>query len=102
MVAEGRDAVRFLHSQLTSDVQALAPGASQQTALLDRGGRLRAFGFLCRRTDRVEILLPTEIAASTVRRLEEWRPLAWYTGADGMTRVYRLEDGLPVPPPAQR
>jgi len=71
VVAEGRDAVRFLHSQLTSDVQALAQGASQQTALLDRGGRLRAFGFLCRRTDRVEILLPTEIAASTVRRLEE-------------------------------
>ena len=29
--------------------------------------------------------------------------LAWYTGADGgMTRVYRLEDGHPVPPPATR
>ncbi len=70
VVAEGRDAVRFLHSQLTSDVQGLAPGTSQQTALLDRGGRLQAFGFLCRRSDRVELLLPSEIAASAVRRLE--------------------------------
>jgi folate-binding protein YgfZ len=63
--------VRFLNSQLTSDVQGLGVGASQQTALLDRGGRLQAFGFLCKRTDRVELLLPTEIADSTVRRLEE-------------------------------
>jgi folate-binding protein YgfZ len=71
VAAKGRDAVRFLHSQLTSDVLGLGQGASQQTALLDRGGRLQSFGFLCRRTDRVEILLPTEIAASTVRLLEE-------------------------------
>ncbi len=71
MVVEGRDAVRFLHSQLTSDVQSLGMGASQQTALLDRGGRLQAFGFLFRRTDRIELLLPSEIAAQTVRRLEE-------------------------------
>ncbi|MBD3856881.1 MAG: tetratricopeptide repeat protein [Acidobacteria bacterium] len=71
VVAEGRDAVRFLHSQLTSDVQGLGPEESQPTALLDRGGRLQAFGFLYRRTDRVEILLPTEIAAATVRRLED-------------------------------
>jgi folate-binding protein YgfZ len=71
VAAEGRDAVRFLQSQLTSDVDGLAPDASQLTALLDRGGRLRAFGFLCRRTDRVDLLLPTEIAAATVRRLEE-------------------------------
>jgi folate-binding protein YgfZ len=71
VAAEGRDAARFLNSQLTSDVQSLAPGASQQTALLDRGGRLQAFGFLCRHTDHIELLLPTEIAASTVRRLEE-------------------------------
>jgi folate-binding protein YgfZ len=71
VAAEGRDAVRFLHSQLTSDLQGLASGAAQQTALLDRGGRLHAFGFLSRRPSRVEILLPAEIAASTVHRLEE-------------------------------
>ena len=72
MAAEGRDAVRYLHSQLSSDVKGLAPGRSQQTALLDRGGRIHAFGFLCRRADRVELLLPTEIADSTVQRLEKY------------------------------
>jgi folate-binding protein YgfZ len=72
VAAEGRDTARFLNSQLTSDVQGLARGASQQTALLDRGGRLQAFGFLFRRPDRFELLLPTEISASTVQRLEEY------------------------------
>ena len=69
VAAEGRDAVRFLHSQLTSDVERLVPGSSQQTALLDRGGRLQAFGFVCRKPDRIELLLPTEVAAPTVQRL---------------------------------
>ncbi|MCW8985837.1 MAG: hypothetical protein OQK55_10870, partial [Thermoanaerobaculales bacterium] len=72
VAAEGRDRERFLNSQLTSDVKALAPRTSQQTALLDRGGRLRAFGFLCRRSDRFELLLPAEIADSTVQRLEQY------------------------------
>jgi folate-binding protein YgfZ len=70
-VATGRHACRFLQSQLTSDVQGLAPNASQQTALLDRGGRLHAFGFLCRRQDRFELLLPSAVVDSAVRRLEE-------------------------------
>ena len=35
----------------------------------------------------------------TQETLTRWRPLAWYLGADGLTRVYRLVDGLPVPPP---
>ena len=30
--------------------------------------------------------------------LERWRPLAWYEGADGMTRIYRLVDGEPLAP----
>ena len=71
VAAEGRDAERFLHSQLTSDAKGLAPGTSQQTALLDRGGRIQAFGFLSRRRDSFELLLPTEISESTVQRLEE-------------------------------
>lgn len=36
----------------------------------------------------------------TRRAFTEWRPLAWYTGADGMTRVYRLDKGRPVALPA--
>ena len=71
VVVQGRHAERFLNSQLTSNLADLAPGTSQLTALLDRSGRLQAFGFLCRCRDRVELLLPSEIAASTVRRLEQ-------------------------------
>lgn len=67
----GRHAERFLHSQLTSNVRGLAPDSSQLTALLDRGGRLEAFGFLCRREDRFELLLPSEVAESAVQRLGE-------------------------------
>lgn len=70
VVAKGRHAERFLNSQLTSDVKDLAVASSQQTALLDRGGRLQAFGFLHRHLDRFELLIPSEIAAQTVRRLE--------------------------------
>jgi hypothetical protein len=35
----------------------------------------------------------------TDRALAAWRPLAWFVGADGLTRVYRLEEGEPVAPP---
>jgi folate-binding protein YgfZ len=71
VVARGRHAGRFLHSQLTSDVLGLAPGTSQQTALLDRGGRLKAFGFLHHRDDRFELLLPTAAVDPAVQSLEE-------------------------------
>jgi hypothetical protein len=33
----------------------------------------------------------------TQRTLESWRPLAWFVGADGLTRVYLLVDGEPKP-----
>ena len=36
---------------------------------------------------------------ATRSTLEAWRPLAWFLGEDGLTRIYRLEDGRPVPPP---
>jgi folate-binding protein YgfZ len=71
VVASGRHAGRFLNSQLTSKVAELDSGRSQITALLDRAGRLQAFGFLCRRGDRYQLLLPSEIATAAVRRLEE-------------------------------
>ncbi len=32
--------------------------------------------------------------------LEAWRDRAWFVGEDGETRVYKLVDGEPVPPPA--
>ncbi len=70
VAVEGRDRERFLHSQLSSDVRGLEVGASQQTAVLDRGGRILAFGFLCKRSDRIDLLLPEAAAMSAVRHLE--------------------------------
>jgi len=66
----GRDRERFLHSQLTSDVKGLAPGASQMTALLDRSGRLQIFGFLLKRASRIELLVPDQPARAAVEALE--------------------------------
>jgi hypothetical protein len=37
--------------------------------------------------------------AETDATLKAWRPLAWFVGADALTRVYRLVDGEPAPPP---
>jgi folate-binding protein YgfZ len=71
VVVSGRHAERFLNSQLTSDVRGLEFDASHQTALLDRSGRLRAFGFLCRRRQGFQLLLPTEIAQPTIEALEQ-------------------------------
>jgi len=70
IAVEGRHRRRFLHSQLTSDLEALAPGASQPTAYLDRSGRLQAFGFVLVRDDRIELLLPQPVAQRAVERLE--------------------------------
>jgi folate-binding protein YgfZ len=66
----GRDREQFLHSQLTSDVQGLAQGASQMTALLDRAGRLQVFGFLLKRESRIELLVPAAPARAAVEALE--------------------------------
>jgi hypothetical protein len=38
----------------------------------------------------------------TQRTLEAWRPLAWFVGADKMTRVYLLVDGVPQPKGSDR
>ncbi len=70
VAVEGRHCRRFLHSQLTSDLEALTPGASQPTALLDSAGRLQAFGFVLARDERLELLLPNAVAESAVELLE--------------------------------
>ena len=70
VTAEGSHRERFLHSQLTSDVAGLRPGASQLTALLDRAGRLQVFGFLHKRPDRLDLLLPAAAADSAMAFLD--------------------------------
>ncbi len=42
LTVSGADADEFLQGQLTSDVEALAPGAGQYAALLDRKGHIQA------------------------------------------------------------
>jgi len=66
----GRDRERFLHSQLTSDVEGLALDASQMTALLDRAGRLQVFGFLLKQAFRIELLVPDAPSRAAVEALE--------------------------------
>jgi len=68
---------------------------------------LAALQELARREGRVVWLITSGECEATPRwyrtpetdaRLRDWRPLAWFEGADGMTRVFRLVDGEPVPP----
>ena len=66
----GKDAERFLHGQLTSDVQALEYQRSQPTAFLDSSGRLRSYGYLLRRSDLFQLLLPESLAEPTRAALE--------------------------------
>jgi folate-binding protein YgfZ len=66
----GKDRERFLISQLTSDVAGLEVGRSQLSALLDRSGRLQAFFFLAKHTDRMVLLVPTGAVEALADQLE--------------------------------
>ena len=61
---------RFLASQVTSDLTALAEGEPQLSALLDRTGRLQAFFFLRKRSDSIDLLVPEAVAEHCVDKLE--------------------------------
>ncbi len=67
----GADRVRFLHSQVTSDVRALEPGRSHLSALLTRSGKVRAFFHLLRRMDDVLLLAPAECSETVCTELED-------------------------------
>lgn len=66
----GNHRERYLASQVTSDLSALAEGESQLSALLNRTGRLHACFFLRRGADAVDLLVPEAVAAHCVERLE--------------------------------
>ena len=66
----GRHRERFLASQVTSDVNGLAEGDSQLSALLDRSGRLQAFFFLRKRADVIDLLVPDEVVDRCLARFE--------------------------------
>jgi folate-binding protein YgfZ len=66
----GRDAGRFLHSQLTADVLGLGDRRSRLSALLDRSGRIRSYLFVLRAAGTFRLLVPEELADATVQHLE--------------------------------
>jgi len=66
----GRHRERFLASQVTSDAAGLAEGGSQLSTLLDRSGRLKAFFYLRKRSDAIDLLVPDVIAETCVEGFE--------------------------------
>lgn len=70
--AVGEDAVSFLHGQLSSDVQALAPGRGQYWSYNSPKGRMLANGVLWRPASeggRVMLILAADLADTIRRRL---------------------------------
>lgn len=65
----GRDRERFLHSQLSSDLRALAVGGGQLSTLLDASGRLQAFFFVHKLAEAVRLLVPAAAARHAVEQL---------------------------------
>lgn len=62
LMVSGSEAAEYLQGQLTSDVEALAPGEGQYAALLDRKGRVQA-DMRVLRPGAEEIWIDTEAAA---------------------------------------
>jgi folate-binding protein YgfZ len=71
LLVSGPDAAEYLQGQLTNDVEALAPGDGQYTALLDRKGHMQGDMRVLRPATE-ELLLDTEpeALAATRRHLE--------------------------------
>ena len=69
---EGSDCEPFLQGQTTNDVKALVPGATQMSALIDRGGRVVSFFYLLKRGDDFLLLVLKELLDRTVSRLEQY------------------------------
>ena len=59
----GADGAEYLQGQLTSDVEALAPGEGQYSALLDRKGHMQADMRILRRPDAEGFWIDAEAAA---------------------------------------
>ncbi len=85
----GDDAVAFLHGQLSSDVQALAPGHAQYWSYNSPKGRMLANGVLWRPAGdpvRVVMLLSSDLAEPIRRRLSMFVLRAKVVISDGKDR----------------
>jgi folate-binding protein YgfZ len=93
----GPDATTFLQGQLTSDVEALAPGSLQLSAWCSPKGRVLA-NFTVRRIDaeRIEVLLPRLLLESVRRRLSMYVLRSKVTIADASGATVRIGVGGPA------
>ena len=107
--ASGDDAKAFLHNQLTSDVNHLAPGQAQHSAWCTAKGRMQASFLAWRAGEAYRLALAADLEAATLTRLQMFvlrarvhlvslttqRPLI---GVAGPQAAEALADaGLPVP-----
>ena len=70
LLASGADARSFLHAQLTSDVQNLAPGAARRAGWCSAKGRLLATMLVIPAgEDRFLLQVSQSVAATVARRL---------------------------------
>lgn len=66
----GEDAKSFLHNQLTSDVNHLAPDAAQHSAWCSAKGRMQASFLHYRTCEAYRLLLSADLLAATQKRLQ--------------------------------
>ena len=66
----GEDAKTFLHNQLTSDVNHLAPGSAQRSAWCTAKGRMQASFVLYRRNNDYRALVSADLLLATQKRLQ--------------------------------
>jgi folate-binding protein YgfZ len=66
----GRDRATFLHALVSNDVKSLAPGQGCAAALLDVHGKVQVFLSVWVLDDRILVVTPPGLAASTVGMLD--------------------------------
>ena len=69
----GPEAQQFLQSQTTNDVKALAPHASQKSALLDRKAHIVAYFTLYRKNTSFRIIAENNQCAYILEHLDRFR-----------------------------
>ena len=70
IAATGEDAAKFLHSQLTNDVEHLGSGDARLAGYCSPKGRLLATFLMWKSADTVLLQLPREIQAAVQKRLQ--------------------------------
>ncbi|HDH03181.1 MAG TPA: hypothetical protein ENH15_02920, partial [Actinobacteria bacterium] len=70
---EGPDAVSFLQSIITQDIEAMAAGQVSRSMLLEPRGKLVSLMWVLRGEDRVGILVDQSMAEATLEALAGWR-----------------------------